>query len=169
MRFRSPRPPAPRAKLGASREMSLDEFVAGAPKKRAQKKGPKACAAQHEAARKEAERYAEARAWSTAAGRQFVGLYSLLHERVYGVRPDELDSPAFFAAVAAAERAIRTLGIPDKVFEFVRWTWRREEAREQKRRDQSDGNAFRIGWRLQFSPSMVTDFRVAQERARPKK
>jgi hypothetical protein len=148
--------------------MSFGEFADGAPKKRAAKKGPKVCAAHHTAARQRAEENAAARDWKNASARELVGLYSLLHERVYSVRPDELDGPSFFAACAMAGLALKALGSSEKVFEFIRWTWRREDAREQKRRD-GDSGGFRIGWRLQFSPAMITDYRVAQERARPKK
>ena len=168
-----PRVPAtrPPVQLGASRELP-GFFLAGGTgaKKKTAKKGPKACAKHHATARELAATRAASREWDTAFSQDLVGLYSLLHERVYGVIPDELDGPAYFAAVAAAARTCTTLGGAEKVFEFIRWTWKREDQREQKRRDENSGGG-RIGWRLQFSPAMITDYRVAQERAsaRPRK
>jgi hypothetical protein len=166
VRIPAKRPPIQR---GASRELDGFFLAGGVPKKKAPaKKGPKACAKHHAVARELAATRAASRKWDDAFAQELVGLYSLLHERVYGVIPDELDGPAYFAAVAAAGRTMTTLGSAEKVFEFIRWTWKREDHREQKRRDEhADGS--RIGWRLQFAPAMITDYRVAQERARPRK
>ena len=51
----------------------------------------------------------------------------------------------------------------ERAVDFVHWTWKRELSREKKANG-ADRN-FRIGWRLQFSANLLTDWRLAEKRA----
>lgn len=144
------------------REQPLMEFAGNDKPKRKQSKGPRACVRQHAAARELANSFIQSKTWASAPPAAIIGLYSLLHTRVYGVMPAELDGPDYMPAVQAAKRAcneLTTLG----TYELLRWTWRDEEQRDKKRRE-SNAPSTRIGWRLQFHASKITDFRVHQTR-----
>lgn len=103
--------------------------------------------------------------WANATPRDFVVLYAILHERVYGVAASEL-TPAerLHAAGAAARMLAREFaGDPNEMAEFMRWAWQREAVREKWRRDNNrDGG--RIGWRLMFNGSLLTDWRLERTR-----
>ena len=101
--------------------------------------------------------------WDAATGMHLVALYEFCHREVYGVEPLELgaDAKAWYSASSAAERLVKNFfeGDYGRCVSFVHWIWRREEGREKWRREQNrDGG--RIGWRLQFSASAVSDYRV---------
>lgn len=145
------------------REQSLEEFAGKAKPKRKKSKGPRACARQHELARAAAEELIRSKEWQRADGQAIVGLYSLLHTRVYGVLPDELDGPDYLAAVQAAKRMCEQL-TPRGAYELLHWTWRAEEAKAQRAIYDGQERA-RIGWRLQFHASKVTDFKVSRARS----
>lgn len=93
--------------------------------------------------------------------RLMVGLYSALHELVYGVAPDDL-ARDWSQAVAAAKRMLDQQFSDDapRMTMFLKWTWAREKDREKWRvENRRDGS--RIGWRLQFqSLSLLTDYKV---------
>lgn len=119
------------------------------------------------AAREKMNEMAASGDWAGADGLHLVALYEMAHREVYGVEPLELDAKARFLAVGAATR------LTEKFFDgdyagavsFMRWTWHREQEREKWRRANGrDGQ--RIGWRLQFSAAMVSDYRLAGERNR---
>lgn len=119
----------------------------------------------------EARERMEVNRWEDADARHLVGLYVLLHERVYGVEPTEVLGDGWPGAVSAAGKLARELEGVERAVEFLRWTWMRERAREKKR---EPGSGSRIGWRLQFAArSLVTDWKVDVVRgdraARPKK
>lgn len=96
-----------------------------------------------------------------------VALYEWCHEKVYGVRPLELEKQWLAAAHAASELAKTDFeGELAEVVEFIRWTWRREQQREA-RRAQSGQSMGRVGWRLQFvTRYLLTDYRIDQKRVR---
>lgn len=99
--------------------------------------------------------------WSTASEGHYVALYVVLHHKVYGLKPAELDDGAqYFQAMRAAKAFYASTSLaPDDMVDFLRWTWAREEGRERWRRDNAkDGQ--RVGWRLQFGGAMLSDYRV---------
>lgn len=101
--------------------------------------------------------------WASATPAHFVALYAWLHAEVYGAAPAELRSDAWWGAVSAATKMLREefSGEPLRMLDFVRWTWRRERAREQRPTRDDGAEARRIGWRLQFFlRHLVTDYRV---------
>lgn len=103
--------------------------------------------------------------WSGASGTHLVALYAWLHAQVYGVENAELDGRQWALAAQAAGRMVANHFADDygSAVVFLRWAWKREQGREQWRRENhKDGG--RIGWRLQFSGSIVTDYRVDSAR-----
>ena len=98
----------------------------------------------------------------TQAG-HLVALYSLCHERVYGTSPTELEmGDAFYLASNAARRMVNNefAGDYERAIEFMRWNWNREREREKWRRQNASTSTFRLSWKLQFSSSAVSDYRV---------
>lgn len=89
-----------------------------------------------------------------------IGLFAMLHTKVYGIEPADLLEPnAMRGAVSAARRLVEQdfAGRLDVALEFVRWTWAKESRSFPGRT--SD---FRIGWRWQLmSKSALMDYRVA--------
>lgn len=102
------------------------------------------------------------KAWDEFTPKNFVALYCLLHGNVYGVIPEEVRD-SFSLAVGAAMRQLKNEFSGDKLrmVEFMRWTWAREKKRNATR---SEDNDFRIGWRLQFGRTLLSDYRVARAR-----
>ena len=116
----------------------------------------------------DASRRAESGDWEGAKGSSFIGLYALCHRMVYGILPCELQELGCFRAAAkqAALVAHTAFGDdPSEMAEFVRWAWEREKARAKWARSQHfDRN--RMGWRMQFSRGLETDYRVAKAQRR---
>lgn len=112
----------------------------------------------------EVERLREKQAWRLMEARHLVGLYMMLHHKVYGVYPAELRTQ-WRGAVAMAGRMLKHEfgGDGAKMVHFMRWVWTREKKRNDKRGADND---FRIGWRLMFRETLLTDYRVAGERHR---
>ncbi len=111
---------------------------------------------------------AESGDWGGAGGSALVGLYAHCHEAVYGVCPAELDArDQFKVATRLAAQVVRSHfdGDCDAAAAFVRWTWLREKGREEWARREGKERG-RVGWRLQFSAQLVTDFRVDATRKR---
>jgi len=100
--------------------------------------------------------------WTNA--RELVGLYAWCHRSVYKVLPVELEAQNEFSAAARAATSMLHAHFDDDMdaaVAFVKWAWQREKGRaDWARREKKDRN--RMGWRLQFSPRHVTDYRVAQ-------
>ena len=113
----------------------------------------------------EMKEMAESGDWSEARGTHVVALYAWLHACVYGVEPSELTPKQWGIAAAAATRMVdqefkRDYG---SAVQFLRWTWKREQKREEWRRQQHrDGG--RIGWRLQFSNALIVEYRLSVAR-----
>src|SRR5208282_5697737 len=112
------------------------------------------------------ERMIKSGDWSSATPRDFVALYAMLHNRVYGVEPEELTSSARLYAASLARKLLdRSFGgDPWEFADFIRWVWIREESRE-KWRQQNSVSGGRIHWRLQFNGALVTDWRIERMRA----
>jgi hypothetical protein len=110
-----------------------------------------------------AESRSESGNWKDATPNDFVGLYAVCHKMVYGVLPDELNEKKLYAL--ARKRIASVLHSqfdddPAELAEFVRWVWTREAERVQWAKSKGFTRN-RIGVLLQFSASMVTDYRVA--------
>lgn len=103
--------------------------------------------------------------WARAEGRHFVCLFDHCHVQVYGAPSEVRDGRQFSAAASSASAFLRAQfgGDAQTMAEFVRWVWQREIGREKWRRENGREGG-RIGWRLQFSAGMVTDWRVDRAR-----
>lgn len=98
--------------------------------------------------------------WNAASPHHLVSLVASCHEEVYGVVDFELEAPKTFGLAAILAKNLlskRFNGNVQAMVEFIRWTWKREKAREQWRiENQKEGK--RISFRLQFSDSLFSDF-----------
>lgn len=97
--------------------------------------------------------------WSAANAGTFVALYRACHMHVYGTEPEELAGAEWSRAKLAAHRVLEGFGFDNGLMvDFVRWAW----AKEQRQHERAAGtDRRRMGWRLQFSASMVTDYKVS--------
>lgn len=120
-------------------------------------------------AKEETARFLDAGDWSQARGTHLVALYAWLHEKVYGVETAELDGKSWAAAASMAQRMVDSYF--DRSFEkavaFMHWTWRREQERDKWARANGRSRG-RVGWRLQFSGTIVTDYRREAKLMEPK-
>lgn len=110
----------------------------------------------------EAFEFATSKVWHRFTPRHLVAFWAKLHGRVYGVDPcAELAGKAGLAATGMARAFVENQfgGDMAEAVEFLRWTWKRERSREDYRRA-NGGKGGRIGWRLQFSATLVTDYRI---------
>lgn len=102
---------------------------------------------------------------------QLVALYYLCHSEVYGAEPSELVGETWRAACLAAGRLSKSEfnGNSADVVEFIRWVWRREKWREDRRQD--GASRWRVTWRQQFvRRDLLADYRTdLARRARRKK
>jgi len=114
----------------------------------------------------DAERRAASGEWEDAGARAFVGLYAMCHRMVYHVDAGDLtDTRTFQAATRLAAGALHRYFGDDKddLVEFIKWIWEREKGREEwAAREGKDRG--RLNVRLQFSATLVTDYRVDQSR-----
>lgn len=143
-----PRPAPPR------HPVAFEEFVAP-PSAERPKTLPKAAL---ERLLNDTNQLKDAGGWADMTPKHFVGLYVLLHRKVYGVDPEEVRE-AYTPAVRAATRVLNQefKGSRANMVSFMRWVWNRE----QKRLPHRDAeNTFRIGWRLQFGRQLLSDYRV---------
>jgi len=101
--------------------------------------------------------------WDDAGPRELVGLYAWCHRSVYNVLPVELEVVAEFRAASRAALSLLHQHFHDDpvaAVQFIKWSWKREQGRaDWAKREKKDRN--RMGWRLQFSPRQITDYRVA--------
>jgi hypothetical protein len=148
---------------------SVDQWVGTGRQRRKPVSGPP-----RQSARVINEFYEEARTramsgdWDGAKPQHLVGLYMFCHERVYGIRPLELNEHNFVTAVQHATKQLRVNfgnDIP-KVAEFMRWVWDRERnkreylLRRAQERQVPKPDLRRIGWQLQFMANspLITDY-----------
>lgn len=117
-----------------------------------------------ERARRESAEMMRSGDWSEAMGRHFLALYLVLHARVYGVEAGLTEDEYFEGATAAAKLLEGEFDEdPGALVRFVAWTWEREREREEWRRKNGKGGGS-VGWRLQFSGRLLTDYRLALRR-----
>lgn len=138
-----------------------DQLVAWTtPKTKAPKVKRAACWVR-EVARTELDGFIKAKDWEDALPRHFVELYCKMHLLVYGVEALEL-RPAKMALACAslAKRCMVTNfdNDPNQLADFMRWVWRKQEAEEKKRAVAESASDFRISWRYQWAPGLVTQY-----------
>lgn len=135
-------------------------------KKPSTRKGPTKAGVQRMI--REANKMREANDWSKARPAHLVALYAWCHEQVYDVAPAELIGLNWMAAASAAAKMVREEfdGSIEAAVDYLRWTWRREQGREQWRREnQREGG--RVSWRAQFQQRYIlTDYRIDRARKR---
>ncbi len=112
-------------------------------------------------ARAQTEAMLQSGDWGPALGRHFVSLFMMLHEKVYGVEALEMDSRACFQAAGMAAKLQKDHfeGDPGATARFIIWVWEKERADEKWRRENRRDPGRRIGYRLQFGPYKVADYR----------
>jgi hypothetical protein len=87
---------------------------------------------------------------------------------IYRVAPEELQNKGSFAMASKAASSLVHASFDDDFAAaagFVKWTWERQKSRHNWSLQQGR-EPNRLGWRLQFSPSLVTDWRVATSKRR---
>ena len=114
----------------------------------------------------EAQQMREQQCWATASPKHLVLLHAMLHEHVYGVAPDSGSGKTFTFASSSATKMLREefANDPEAMVDYLRWSWQREQDREEwRRKNGRDGG--RLDWRRQFAQRCVlTDYRVDQAR-----
>lgn len=128
-------------------------------KKRARKAVSKS---EIELAAKQAEHFISNGMWIALGPRHLVGLYAYMHTLVYKVFPSEICSN-YGPACSKAKHLIKELGSSEAVVAFMRWVWKGQQAKENKKFSK-EASDFRITWSYQFSDSLVTTWRVQQSR-----
>lgn len=105
--------------------------------------------------------------WSDATAGHLVALYDRMHTKCYGVDCAELGpSERYNVAMFAGTFVKREFdGDYTRAVEFMNWAWTREIANEKWRRENGRTNARRIGARLMFGGSLLSDYRVALARS----
>lgn len=137
--------------------VSLDSFAAAAPKKPT---GLRSAGAKDVLRTiEETEVMRASGDWVGARPRNMVALYVLCHRHVYGVDPLELSGKAWTAACLMAARIIANEFDDDvkRCVAFLAWTWSRER---RAHAHAAGAERRRLGWRLQFSAALLTDYRV---------
>lgn len=146
------------AKLTSGDGVSPAEFAATRPPPRG--KSAKVPKDRIDKLRVETKTFVDSRDFSRANSGHLVALYAACHVDVYGVEAGELlDPKAWALATIKASRLTNTYfeGSAQKVVDFIRWTWAREKKRGPTAEDVIGPR--RIGWQLQFAPTLVTDYR----------
>lgn len=112
-------------------------------------------------AREEMPLMARSGDWGDATGLHLTALYEFMHREVYGVEPLELDKRAWASCSKVAANCVQKFfeGEMGQCVAFLRWVWGREIEREAWRK-QNGRDGARIGWRVQWSAALVSDYRV---------
>lgn len=105
--------------------------------------------------------------WTQCGARHLVALYDLMHLKCYGVEALELGAAERYNAAMMAANLVKRQFDGDYVeaVEFMRFVWTKEISTEKWRRE-NGREGRRIGIRLMFGGSLVTDYRVALARKR---
>ena len=114
----------------------------------------------------EAEQMREKQCWASATPKHLVQLHAMLHAHVYGVVSGSGQGREFTFASSSATKMLREefANDPEAMVDFLRWSWQREQDREEWRRKNGRDGA-RLDWRRQFAQrSVLTDYRVEQAR-----
>lgn len=144
--------------------LSVTQFADKA-NKRNRKRRFEVSKAQQDKLRREMDVAVDKCDWTGCTGRHLVALYGWMHESVYGVAPLDLGVAKTYAVAGAmAQRMVDGWfgGSVAEAADFMAWTWQREQGRMKWRAENLKGEqpAFRLSWRLQFGPALVTDYRT---------
>lgn len=154
-------PPLPRDGMTAA------EFAAGAPEPRERSKHLRPSSPRERARfATEVANFLRSQDWATATPGHLVALYAWCHAQTYRVEPAELEDGREHALACVHVRRFVDQQFGGKVepaVDFLKWAWRREGERERWRVENGKAGG-RIGWRLQFSPSLMTDYKIALAR-----
>ena len=104
--------------------------------------------------------------WGQARPVHLVELYCLLHENVYGVEALDLRGQLNRQACARMVLTMLRRDFDDEVpalVDYMRWSWQREESREEWRRRNNTGRR-RLTWRIQFGGELLTEFLMQRVR-----
>jgi hypothetical protein len=139
--------------------------LTGKPKRKTSPASP----AKFEAAKVEALELIESNDWAHASPTVLVGLYAVLHLRVYGVEAVDV-ADAWRHVLSSAVRMLEAEpfnGDATKAMNFIRWTWQTEKLREERSRGQQRR---RLTWQLQFATRhlLVDWLRTVVQRQRSK-
>lgn len=104
--------------------------------------------------------------WDGVGATHLVALYGIMHAEVYGVECIELGPQERYNATMMAANMVKRIfdGSYIEAVNFMRWAWEREANTEKWRRENGRTAARRIGARLMFSGSMVTDYLLEKRR-----
>jgi hypothetical protein len=110
----------------------------------------------------------QAKNWEGYTPTLLVALFMWCHEKTYNTEPLELLSPKTFTRARMQAARLRDKefgGNMDDTLEFMRWTWRKEQATEEWRRTKNNGQGRTIDWYRQFcSSELVTKYRIDRAR-----
>lgn len=156
--------PKQKAKLAQNQKLSsgldIDEFIANVPKKKNQAPMGRA---QFKRLVEVTKKKLSEKNWESFKPTDFVMLYAILHERVYGALPFELLSCMKLACLAASWMIRQQFGGNQKrAVDYMRWVWIQEAKSFANR---SAENTFRIGWKYQFrGERLITDYRISLQK-----
>jgi len=160
--------------------MSVDEFLKtarvlsgrGADGKRKRvERGGRGVLKPLDQALEDAKRRASSGEWDDAKGLALVGLYAFCHHATYGVLPAELYEQSAIRMACKSAAACMHAHFDDdpfRVVEFIKWAWKREQRRVDWALKQGNKDRARLAWRLQFSASFVTDYKVEAQKRGPR-
>lgn len=109
--------------------------------------------------------------WEDAKPRDFVGLFALCHEIVYGIEPIELATKTeLMKATRVAKKCLSNFFDDDaeEFVEFIKWVWKRQEGKEAWALREGK-NLSRLNVFAQFSPQKVSDYRIEIVRSQRKR
>jgi len=114
----------------------------------------------------EIHKFIEVGDWKPASPYHLIALVAFCHESVYGIADSELQNPQRFGLAGHVCKTFVEREFNNDITQavvFIKWSWDRERKRESWR-VQNGKAGFRLGWRLQFSDSLLTDYRLDQRR-----
>lgn len=146
-------------------EQKQDEFEASLQNRQSRSKRRAYDGSKFRARHKEALEMEESGDWERATAQHFVALYAILHERVYGIKPLELnDSTRSKAAIMIARSLKDHFGSdPTLMAAFIGDQWNEERATEKWRRENKREGG-RLDWYRLFEGSRATKWIMNQKR-----
>ena len=99
--------------------------------------------------------------WSRADAYSLLALYKWCHAQVYAIEASDVVGQEFgiAAQVAKAFASREFANDYNETVVFIRWTWKREQEREKWRRENGKQGG-RLSWRVQFSNTLLIDYRL---------
>ncbi len=117
--------------------------------------------------RQEVQEMMDSGDWEKCGATHLIALYDLMHLKCYGAEALELGPTERYNGVMMAAALVKRAFVGDYVeaAEYMNWAWTREIESEKWRRDNNRLNARRIGVRLMFGGTLVSDYRVSLARS----